>query len=99
MLLYHIIKNFFWFQKLEQQLAETQPLLNVISAQGNKLSDLLPEDARPRVGEVISKDNNRFEAISDQIIQKAEKFRLSRQKSLEVGRKFYFEKIFFTLTF
>lgn len=64
----------------------------MISTQGNKLGDLLPEDARPRVEEVISKDNNRFEAISDQIIQRAEKFRLSRQKSLEVGEEFFEKK-------
>lgn len=70
----------------------------MISTQGNKLGDLLPEDARPRVEEVISKDNNRFEAISDQIIQRAEKFRLSRQKSLEVGEEF-FEKKKNTLVF
>lgn len=71
----------------------------MISTQGNKLGDLLPEDARPRVEEVISKDNNRFEAISDQIIQRAEKFRLSRQKSLEVGEEFFEKKKKILLSF
>ena len=71
-------------QEFLNQLAEVQPLLDVINSEGAELSEVTPGDASLRVEDLIHKDNKRFDNLREQIEKRAEKARLAREKSREV---------------
>ncbi|KAL8599003.1 hypothetical protein ACOMHN_006812 [Nucella lapillus] len=71
-------------EELLTQLVEVQPLLDVINSEGAELSEVTPGDASLRVEDVIHKDNKRFDNLREQIEKRAEKAKLTREKSREV---------------
>jgi small-conductance mechanosensitive channel len=70
---------------LLNQLAEVQPLLEVINSEGAELSEIAPGDASFRVEDMILKDNKRFDALRAQIEKRADKARQAREKNMEVS--------------
>ena len=66
------------------QLEAVQPCLEVINTEGAELAEAAPGDAGLHVEELITKDNKRYDAIKQLIEKRADKVKMSRQRSLEV---------------
>ncbi|KAK3581860.1 hypothetical protein CHS0354_032763 [Potamilus streckersoni] len=71
-------------QKLLEELKEIEPVIEILNNDGSQLAELAPGDAGFKVEDTVNKDMKRFEAVSDFIQKKADKFKASKQKSAEV---------------
>ena len=70
---------------LETQLAQCQPLLEVLNEDGPQLSDLTPGEGASKVDRILARDNKAVAGVTDQVAKRADKLNLQRQKSHEVS--------------
>lgn len=71
-------------QRLEADIQEFRPVLESINLVGPQLCQLSPGEGAATIEGLVTRDNRRFDAIAEQIQRKAERFNLSKQRSLEV---------------
>jgi len=69
---------------LETQLAQCQPLLEVLNEDGPQLADLTPGEGSSKVDRILARDNKAVAGVTDQVAKRADKLNLQRQKSHEV---------------
>lgn len=70
--------------RLEGELSEMRPVLDVVNSVGPQLSQLSPGEGASTIESLVSRDNRRFDAIVEQIQRKAERLHLSKLRSKEV---------------
>lgn len=70
--------------RLEADLAEYRPVLDIINVVGPQLCQLSPGEGAATIEGLVTRDNRRFDAIAEQIQRKAERIHLSKQRSMEV---------------
>ncbi|OWF34915.1 Dystonin [Mizuhopecten yessoensis] len=66
------------------KLLEIQPILEVLSNDGNQLAELAPGDAGLKVEDMMNKDLKRFDAVNEQIQKRSQKLHSSKQRSSEI---------------
>ena len=71
-------------ERLEGDIQEFRPVLESINLVGPQLCQLSPGEGAATIEGLVTRDNRRFDAIVEQIQRKAERFNLSKQRSLEV---------------
>lgn len=71
-------------QRLEGDIQEFRPVLESINLVGPQLCQLSPGEGAATIEGLVTRDNRRFDSIVEQIQRKAERFNLSKQRSLEV---------------
>lgn len=71
-------------ERLEADIQEFRPVLESINLVGPQLCQLSPGEGAATIEGLVTRDNRRFDAIVEQIQRKAERFNLSKQRSLEV---------------
>jgi hypothetical protein len=72
-------------QQLQSLLDEYKPMLDALNDTGNRLSSLVQGPAAGEVTDLLAKDNEKYDAISDLVQKRADKIKLQREKSLEVS--------------
>jgi dystonin len=66
-------------RRLEADIAEYRPVLDVINVVGPQLCQLSPGEGAATIEGLVTRDNRRFDAICEQIQRKAERIQLSKQ--------------------
>ena len=70
--------------RLEADIPEFRRDLDTINLVGPRLCQTSPGEGSATIEGLVTRDNRRFDAIVEQIQRKAERFHLSKQRSLEV---------------
>ena len=60
--------------------------MGVINEEAPQLTVMSTNEGAARIGVIVAKDNEKFEVLRDHITDQAEKFKLIRQRSVEVRR-------------
>nr|QVD39310.1 Dystonin [Schistocerca gregaria] len=71
-------------QRLELDIQEFRPVLEMINLVGPQLYQISPGEGASTIEGLVTRDNRRFDAIAEQIQRKGERIQLSKQRSLEV---------------
>ncbi|KAK5647774.1 hypothetical protein RI129_002666 [Pyrocoelia pectoralis] len=70
--------------RLELDLQEQRPVLEAINLLGPQLCQASPGEGAATIEGLVTRDNRRFDAISEQIQRRAERIHLGKQRALEV---------------
>lgn len=70
--------------RLESELSEMRPVLEIVNLVGPQLCQLSPGEGASTIESLVTRDNRRFDAIVEQIQRKAERLHLSKLRSKEV---------------
>ncbi|XP_024083973.1 microtubule-actin cross-linking factor 1 isoform X6 [Cimex lectularius] len=69
---------------LEMDIQEFRPVLENVNQLGPQLCSIGPGEGAATIEGLVTRDNRRFDAISEQVQRKAERLQLCKQRSLEV---------------
>ncbi|XP_043948125.1 dystonin isoform X37 [Drosophila biarmipes] len=70
--------------RLEGELVDMRPILDIINQVGPQLCQLSPGEGAATIESIVTRDNRRFDSIVEQIQRKAERLHLSNQRAKEV---------------
>jgi dystonin len=70
--------------RLEQDVQENRPHLEGVNITGPQLCQMSPGDGAHTIEDLVTRDNRRFDAICEQILRRAERIRLSKERSSEM---------------
>ena len=70
--------------RLEGQLAQFRPLLDLVNQTGPQLCQRCPGEGAAFIETLVTRDNRRFDVIFEKIQRMAERLQLNKQRSMEV---------------
>jgi dystonin len=70
--------------RLELELSEYRPMLERVNVLGPRLCQASPGEGAASIEALVTRDNRRFDAISEQIQRKVERLHLNKQRALEL---------------
>ena len=70
--------------RLEQDVQENRPHIEGINITGPQLCQMSPGEGARTIEDLVTRDNRRFDAICEQIQRRAERIKLSKQRSGEL---------------
>ena len=68
------------------ELDEARPLLEFLNESGPRLRTMSPGEGALKLEDMLHRDNKKYDALSDQVQRRADKIKLHKQKSMEVGK-------------
>lgn len=71
-------------QKLQLELESARPLVEFLNETGPELRTMSPGEGALRLEDMLQRDNNKYDTLSDQVQRRTDKIKLQKQKSLEV---------------
>lgn len=79
---------------MEDDISEFRPALDRMNSYGARLSQLTSKEGAKTLEEMSSRISRRFDAVCEQFQRRAERLAISRQRSSEVKKLFFFYSFF-----
>jgi len=71
-------------------LDEYKPMMDALNDAGSQLVELIDGPAVAAVSNVMTKDNEKYQTVSDIVQKRSDKIQMQRRKSVEVCRRFLY---------